>query len=74
MRYAGTVLILDDHGNSVYERELTPEQIIEELLREPDLPTDEEIDLALAEVSEAPAPRAAKKVNKSRGGAHQKKA
>jgi hypothetical protein len=33
MKYAGTMLIVDEDGNSVHERELTADEMIEELLK-----------------------------------------
>lgn len=34
MKYAGNVTILDDEGNSVFERELTADEIIDELVKD----------------------------------------
>jgi hypothetical protein len=35
MSYAGSIIILDDEGNSVFERELSSDEIIEVLLKGP---------------------------------------
>lgn len=45
MKYSGTVTILDEEGNTVHERELTSDQLIDELLfgkTAPEVKEDEE--------------------------------
>lgn len=52
MKYAGTITIYDDNGEIVFERDLTPDQIIETLLTKSEAPAEE----ALRPEPDAPEP------------------
>lgn len=57
MKYAGTITILDENGNAVYERGLTGDEMIEALLTTDAAVTNEDLERAIKnieEVDEAP--------------------
>lgn len=63
MKHGGCITIVDDSGNVVYERELTADEMIAEILRKPEEATLEEVDSAVEEVKKetaAPAKKNAK--------------
>jgi hypothetical protein len=69
MKYGGTVLIVDDEGNPVFERELTADEMIDELLKDKhieivNVPIEEEAVLVTVEPEPTPVPAPVKKGTK----------
>lgn len=60
MRYSGTIFIVDDEGNSVFERELSEDEIVEAILAA--VPGDEAVETATEDVNTPPLTKGEKRI------------